>query len=348
MKDFLPQLLATFTGPREEVRAGVSFQWSKHSWTHNVFRTYELIFGRRKGARNEFSYRAISKNEVVITFHTWEAFIAHVIEGSVRRFLRTFKLGFRIVKVPQLALANGGTMDSPYRYAMAFGTASSTYTGSGNPTITVALTLSGTNGMLMGMWSGAGNGAGDPFVSTTWNGTAMNSNTSTSAGGSSGIFARGVWLPSPANGSFNMVWTQSGGQYTLWPVGSFYTGASQSTPDDYQAQSTASGSGSTITSTTTTATTGCWCVQFAGAGNGTASAGTNLTLRTPAAPFGGGSGSAGDSNGTVAGGSFSLTTGGLATGFQWAIMYKFAELVAPFKTWNGVLEANIKTINGLS
>ncbi|MDE2020949.1 MAG: hypothetical protein KGJ13_11485, partial [Patescibacteria group bacterium] len=44
-----------FTWITNHPRELVTPEWSKKSWTHNVFRAYELIFGRRAGIRAEIS-----------------------------------------------------------------------------------------------------------------------------------------------------------------------------------------------------------------------------------------------------------------------------------------------------
>lgn len=55
--------------------------WSTQSWTHNFFRGYEWIFGRRFGIRTEASTTVFAekgKNRIELrSFYTWESVIAH-------------------------------------------------------------------------------------------------------------------------------------------------------------------------------------------------------------------------------------------------------------------------------
>lgn len=81
--------------------------WSSNNWTHNVFRAYELIFGRRVGVRAEMStttYRKDGKMTHLYQFHTMEAMFAH-FEWMIRNNFK--KLIPSRVYFPQLASVTG-------------------------------------------------------------------------------------------------------------------------------------------------------------------------------------------------------------------------------------------------
>ncbi len=113
MDRFLPKILAILT---RQSREKVAITWSDTSWTHNVFRLYELIFWRRQGIRPE----QLSDHEGNIYSFTLENYLA-TFEGAVRSYLKK-GLGFKVVLVPQMQLAGFQSQygQSPYRFAIAF------------------------------------------------------------------------------------------------------------------------------------------------------------------------------------------------------------------------------------
>lgn len=86
MRLFLATIMATLT---QHPRYLPVIEWSSRSWTHNAFRVWELLFGRRIGVRAEMSSAAFFKDGKwtrLYEFHTVEAAIAH-FEGAIRNKL---------------------------------------------------------------------------------------------------------------------------------------------------------------------------------------------------------------------------------------------------------------------
>lgn len=142
-----PNILATLTRhPRQLVVAGIDFEWSQTSWTHNIFRTYELIFGRRDGIRYEGSMSKSYENGRWVTsydFGTYENLIAHT-ESMIREFFKTWELGFQFAPVPQLAFA-GPQMPSIFQFAIANDTSTNSYNGVEMTNPSGTITVTGTN-----------------------------------------------------------------------------------------------------------------------------------------------------------------------------------------------------------
>ena len=83
MRLFLAKIMATIT---QHPRYLPDIEWSSNSWTHNVFRSFEFIFGRRSGVRVEMSSYVFHKDGKTYrgySFHTIEAMVAH-FEGIIR------------------------------------------------------------------------------------------------------------------------------------------------------------------------------------------------------------------------------------------------------------------------
>src|SRR5205085_12355012 len=84
LRYLLLKIMAVVTGAPRYV---TDVEWSSKSWTHNVFRLYELSFGRRWGIRPELT-SALGIDEkgretVTYQFHSFEAIVAH-IEARIR------------------------------------------------------------------------------------------------------------------------------------------------------------------------------------------------------------------------------------------------------------------------
>ncbi len=137
-------LLEKFTGPRYKVEEGVDFAWSSKSWTHNAFRLYELVFGRKVGIRAE-STTGVNENGVSwVIVHSFEAAVAYT-ETLIRNAFRLPK--FKLVKVyiPQLAPAGFGPPSrGPYMFAIAYDTTANGTNGAA-ASVTFAHTCTGSN-----------------------------------------------------------------------------------------------------------------------------------------------------------------------------------------------------------
>lgn len=218
MRKVLPLIISLLTG---SPRYLPEIEWSSNSWTHNLFRVYELIFWRRKGLRVE-SY-ADSTGQYAMTL---EASLA-ILEGQIRSWLKRFKIVPLKVSVPILAPANGfhsRTVDFPYLFAIAVD-ATGTGGAGGNPSDTWAHTVSGTERGLIVL-----NGSRDFYAgsSVTYNGDAMTfvigGTTTDNTGDINTIFK----LIAPDTGTNNVVATE-GGADTIGGCSISFTGADQVT-----------------------------------------------------------------------------------------------------------------------
>src|SRR5258708_4769086 len=137
----LPKILATLTQPpRERVD---NIDWSNKSWTHNIFRVYEIVFWRRAGIRAEISVHATLDNGkqcITYRFHSIEAIIGFA-ESWVRGLIPR-SIPVKIWK--PLMATSGGMLTIPGIYfAIAFdGNAQKETSGLTN---TVSLTTSASN-----------------------------------------------------------------------------------------------------------------------------------------------------------------------------------------------------------
>lgn len=140
---YFPHILSTITGKPRYI---IQVKWSNKSWTHNVFRVYELVFGRKYGIRAEMS-TLFDGDTVTYSCHSWESVFA-LLEMYIRRTL-SFKLWIPIrVSVPILQTPQGMRFfASPYIFAIAFDAATVGTTASASPQ-TVSHTVTGTDPLL--------------------------------------------------------------------------------------------------------------------------------------------------------------------------------------------------------
>lgn len=87
-------------------------KWSSNSWTHNVFRVYEMIFGRKVGIRVEARLYSDSEGNNLYEFYTVEALLAH-LEYRLRNIFELPK--FHFVRVQEYQYATIGGFQSPMR-----------------------------------------------------------------------------------------------------------------------------------------------------------------------------------------------------------------------------------------
>lgn len=304
MRHLLHKLVATLTRHPREV---VTPEWSKKSWTHNVFRVYELFFGRRAGIRFEGGKVNINGKNVFY-FKTWEALIAHT-EGMICEFFARKLCRFSIVKVPDIALVGGDSMQLlPFRFAIAFGSFTGPELATSNQ-YSFSFTTSGTNRFL---WVyGAGPGGSTNWSSGTYNSIAI-------------TFLDGPQVPGDRTGD---CWYQVGpttGTNTVFVQSSsnqgacnaaYYTGVAQTSSINTSTTNTST-SVSSLTTSVTTTVANCWLLQtgWANPGGSSVAAGTGATLRevdVGAILF--------DSNGGVSSGSNSMTLSSTSGNINWAI-----------------------------
>lgn len=318
---FLPRLLATITNhPRQLVVPGVDFNWSPNCWTHNVFRVYELVFGRRAGIRWEGTSYLNEDGGTVQISGTVENFLA-VFEGAFRAYFKSLSLNWSIVYVPRLAGIPMG-LQSPFMFAIAFDNAQAT------SALTLSCTVTGSN---LFMFALPDQTATAGSATATYNGVSMNVDASVMI--QAAFFINGFNLPGPSTGTNNLIVT--GAAFGI--VANTYTGCAQTANDQYV---TASSGGTTVTCTVTTSTANCWMMMMGTGNNNTPTAGTNMTGRSLNAA-GGLTPSSGDSNGNIATGSFAMAFTGFSAQPCGAVAYKFAQsasggTVLPYRALLGV------------
>lgn len=145
MERILPAFLALITGsPRQKV----PIEWSRASWTHNVFRVWELLFWRRTGIRRAVtvSFGGIVDGKRVLRydFGEWEAAIAHC-ETLVRGLFKLKKLYFKFVPLMQLTTQAGPLLPSVYSFAIAFDTYSDSGVTDLASGVGYSVTINGSN-----------------------------------------------------------------------------------------------------------------------------------------------------------------------------------------------------------
>ena len=296
-------------------------EWSSRSITHNLFRKWEVLAGRKAGIRAEVS---MSKYDGKITrkFYTIEARIAH-IEGTIRTFLR-FELNPRF-KTWNHALQYG---------AITFGGDSN----NGN------ITPSGSNRMLVGGIFNINNDFGTvQFDSVTCN----QIDTSTLSANRIGR----IYMLKAPNASTT---TFTGAGAANWNI-YFYTGVTQNdTAGTVDNHGVTTGTGTAISGSLTPVAANSFIFASLFIDNQTASRSGATNLNNLLQQSGGAASSAsvdsGDS-GAVSGATAQSETGS-ASG-AWAVlqvsMSPLTAGPANVKTYDGLASASTKTVlNGLA
>lgn len=304
----LPYILATLTQhDRQIVEEGIDFNWSANSITYNLFRFYEVIFGRKIGIRFE-GMSTIRKGKEYHVFGTWENLFVYA-EYLIREAF-SFNFGFKLIPITQLA-GIPQAMQSPFMFAIALdaGSISSTTASS------VSLTVTGSNNYLFAS-GGYSNGAG--AISATYNSVAMTSSATQLWIGVSNPM-NGMYLVGPATGTHTLAITSG----SVACMGINYSGCKQVVPDAY---TTTANTGASITITINTSTANCWMIMYATSANGNLAAGTGATTRIADVGVAGG---LLDSNGTITTGGYSMTAQGFGISpGNGAVAYTFAPSAA--------------------
>lgn len=236
------QLATELTG---KPRYRPEIKWAKKSWTHNVFRLFELIFGRQVGVRAEsMSGMAKDKNGKFIQFYecyTWEATFAH-LETILRGCIPVFKVVHIHIPVFALpgALIRGESLKIPYVFAIAYDAQSSTSNGAASSGSTTH-TVTGSNPVLMGGTSSRGTNS-----TFTYNGVAFTARSSVSNIDTAKLFSN----TSPATGANTLSASFSANNWSAGAVS--FSGASGSFGTDV---TYVSGSTSNVTLNITAAST---------------------------------------------------------------------------------------------
>lgn len=232
MKNPLPQILATITG---HPRYLPDIKWSSKLWTHNIFRVYELVFGRRYGIRAEMTAGWVN-GEWVQQAYTFESSCA-LVETAIRNFIRFPK--FKLVKVyiPQLSFVGlPQQRQQPYLLAIAYDNVSAEITSA-------SLTITGSDMILV---TAARALSGDDLTGVTYNSVSL------TLGVKQTMLARTQYLhylkgPSTGSNTLTFSGTSTAGR------GASYSGASQTGGvDSAGVYETASGTRTVNISVTTT------------------------------------------------------------------------------------------------
>lgn len=287
----LPTLMAYITGvPRYQPE----IVWSSKSWTHNVFRVYELLFGRRFGIRREMTAQTYQdetgKIITVYQAHTFEATCA-LVEQHIREALQwKFRMPVK-VWIPQFSTVSGfSSPASPFMFAIALDNKSNDGVSSGGTSLSFSYTCTGSNLILLS----------SPAYDTTLtvNAQTYNSVSLTQFGTANGPDAGNIkinsyFLVGPATGANTLAYTFSGTTNSKVSGTVSYTGAKQTGQLDASANGTGSG-GSSITHFTqalSSTQANCMFVHFDRGGNGntlTADSGTNIVQQPEVIRLGGG------------------------------------------------------------
>lgn len=316
MKNPIPYIIAAVTKHPRQLFRWSEIQWSSKSWTHNAFRVFEFICGRKYGVRPELLtiYNRDEKGDVIVHyfFHTWEAAIAH-FESTLRGAWKTLAarriLPYRLY-IPVLATPQGVMLPaSPYLFAIAYDTSvlgdSNGHLGGGNPaTLTYSHTVTGSQPtILAGIASQWGNSP-SRFQSGTYAGASMTQLGVSNSGSWDGTV---YYKINPSTGANNVALTvDDSGFQPIMSASISYTGTNQSALDN---NTTSTGGSTTFAISITVNTANSWVMAFVGnsqnsalgVGSGTTSrqAGMNNNGNTCASILG-------DSNGALAAGSQTL------------------------------------------
>lgn len=283
IRKILPYIVGTLTQhDREIVQAGVDFEWSDRCWTHNFYRTLELIFGRKAGIRAEVSVFQHPETKVVTQhFHTIESVIAHT-EGLIRAW-KPIRFPYK-VWVPMMQTPMGMPVPaSPYLFAIAYVTGNNIAGGGASTTPqNISVTTSGSN-TLMGFASMT---LADTSTAPTYNSAASTSaSTATTYPGSGRYGARLYYLIAPTTGTNTATFSSSPTGVGIGGFATQYSGCLQVSPLGGTATNTGA-SVSSITCTVTIASANSYILAYevdSGSGSGpsyTAGAGTNA-VRVP-------------------------------------------------------------------
>lgn len=346
MLELLTHIAAIFSGPRYRPE----IEWASDNWTHNVFRVFELLFGRKFGIRIESSL-VRDKDKTIYQFHTLEASIAH-LEGVVRG---AFK-GLKVVRVhvPVLAFAGGPGMliprNSPYLFAIAYDASSKADVVIGTTSVTATHTASGSDRLVVALsWCGT-----SAAITVTYDSVDMSTVVTTTTRADNGIYNRVFVLVAPSTTSSASVAFSIGASGNLGGMLSTFTGCNQSGQPDGSNGVLTQADGTSASSNITVTASDCWVVGSYLNDNSPANSvtGTGALVTRRIGTWGAAFGTAGwfDSAGTVSTGSIAYGGSYGVSGGQTlcAVSIKPVSASGPtnLKSYDGNLKANIKSIAG--
>lgn len=265
--------MATITRhPRYRVQG---LEFDQNLVTANIFRLWELLFGRRHGVRPEASCFAFKdekgRQTVVRRFYTVEAIVVH-IESLVRNLFKLPKFSF--VEIPQFAFSG---MDTPlippiFSFAIAWDSGSPNSSFSASATsVSYSITTSGSNRYLL-----IGSKVTPAIVSVVRSGDSVVL-VDHATSGSRECYLH--YVIAPVTSATNVVCTQSPTDQ-IGSGATSYTGVDQNAPEATNKVSQSATSGTDATLSITTITANAWAAGFIGTNNNYIStdAGTNVRI----------------------------------------------------------------------
>lgn len=290
-----PELLAFLT---QHARQRVSdIEWSGVSWTYNLFRAHEIVFGRRFGIKKESS-AVFYEGKVYRYAHSLEAALAFIEEG-IRSALRVEFVKVRVY-VPMLATPMGPIPVSPYLFAIALDTSAN---NAGGTSGSFSYTCTGSDRALFSLYNG------DSAARTAGHTATYNSVSLTKilgqniAGGNYGMSTFG--LLGPASGANTFAYNSGDAGDPVRIMLASYSGVKQTGLPDASAQAAYTASTGQTQSVTTVAANS-WIVygvQVNSAGNIAVTSGATKRQE----PVSRTDGWFGDTNGGVSAGSNSAS-----------------------------------------
>lgn len=234
--------------------------WSKDSWVHNMFRCYEMLFGRRCGIRAEISSSFVD-GQVSYTAHSFEGACA-LVETFIRSAFKDFRLPVKIYITRPVAAMGFALPSLPFYFSILFDASGSAAVN----TASWSHTCTGSNGAIfMGINSSTLSGV-------TYNTVTANLINTATPSGSNTSYLYG--LTGPATGAHTV--TASGGTANYRAGSTSYSGVDPTQPDSTSGNTTLN---STITLTTTVVAANCWLIVMGGVGGSGATGSTNKTDR---------------------------------------------------------------------
>lgn len=299
----LAQILTEITqAPRYRVRPGVDFEWSKKSWTHNIFRVYELIFWRRYGIRAEItSYLRDGRSYHIA--RSWEGTFA-LFETYIRS-LFSFRVPFKIW-IPILYTPEGIPVpQSPYLFAIAFDAVTHSYTQASSTSASLSHTATGSN--LLAWCHVNTHQVGSAAVTpVNYNGVGMTGlsaeNPARDGFAPNDVSSWMFWLQNPSTGAQTINVTCASAN-SMDVDCCTYTGCSQSSIPDAHSKTENTSATTSCVLTVTTVADQCWLVGCFRNEIGGQAAGANTTIR-----YDNGDGGIADSNAARSTGSNSIST----------------------------------------
>lgn len=324
MLQTITNIYAKLTGT---TRYRPEIKWSKY-WTSNIFRFYELIFGRKYGVRREIS--AVRVNGKVYHYcHTIESVLTFA-EIKVREFFSSFKLVPVRIYIPQLSPVGLPPISSPYLFAIAFDSGldaqsvnNYSFTNTAGDFLVVAIRTA----------------SGETVTGITYNSAALTNNTQVTFDPGDRILY--MWSKkSPSTGSNTVSITGPTFYRDLYTAS--YSGCDTTTNPGNTGTNT--GSGTSLSVSLTTNAAGDWLAAAGRDDSGNLASGTNWTPRGAATSI-----QYGDSNASVGTGSQTVQITGVSGNlYMCAMVIRAAAASGPanMKSLDGNAIANIKSIDG--